>query len=122
MAVFVTGTCLPNRPIIVTVTGTGGSATGKGRCLAVINGMTYTYEASGIEVFPSDIITFSVYGGSGEQNAGTVTINGTKVFSVIGAKTGDYEWTVPDNITAITINLSVVATAGTCGRITVTTS
>ena len=101
-------------PIAVTITGAGLSDW----VYVTVGGVKYTAAASGIEVMPGDVITFSVTQGS---SGGYVTIDGTKAFTVTASGTlQHYEWTVPDGISEISIALTAVGSWG--GYITVTTS
>ena len=101
-------------PVSITISGTGG-----GYANAIINGTTYTSSATGIEVLPGDVITFTVSGG-GPASPGTVKIDGNTVFSASGRNV-KYEWAVPDGITNIAITLSYNSRSGV-GSVTVTTS
>lgn len=118
MAVFFTRRGLAEPPssiVEVTITGTGHSS----YACVEIDGTTYTSAASGIEVVAGDVIAFTVYGYN-TQNIGTVTIDGTEVYSVGSKRQGTYEWTVPEDISAVSITLAY--TNGRLGTITVTTS
>lgn len=98
----------------VTITGTGSST----YAYATINGTKYTAAASGIEVLPGDIITFSVY--TMGSLAAAIVIDGVTVASKNTAMArATYNWTIPDGITSIQI---VLAYASATGNITVTTA
>lgn len=78
----------PN-PIPVTITGTGNGT----YCYVTINEETYTAAASGIEVLPGDIISFTVNTNL-ESYSGKIVIDGENVAIKTGKVT--YEWTVPE--------------------------
>ena len=101
-------------PVSITISGTGS-----GYANAIINGTTYTSSATGIEVLPGDVITFTA-SGDGPASMGTVKIDGNTVFST-STRNGKYEWAVPDGITNIAITLSYNSRSGV-GSVTVTTS
>ena len=110
---------MPVLHVTVTITGTGSSS----KCYAIING-TKQYSAGTHEVNAGDTITFGVYGTS-PHNPGTVTIDGTQVLKAENKKTKTYDWTVPDGIQTIAIDMSEISSpmAGTVySEITVTTS
>lgn len=103
------------RPISVEITGTGNSSNG----YVIINGTTYSGAASGLEVNSGDLLVFHVYGQGGQVTidsivvAGPIQRNNTSV---------DYEWIVPDGVSAIVIKLYARAGFGGYTTITVTTS
>lgn len=119
MAVFFTRRGLPEivGPVAVTITAnTVGSSTGK--VYATVNGTKYTAAASGIEVWPGDVIEFGIW----RQNTGystSVTVDGDTLFSITSGLTATGNWTVPDGITEIAILIQGYANNS---RITVTTS
>ena len=95
-------------PIPVTITGYGSS----GRGTAEINGKVYYQPATGIEVMPGDIITFSVTTNS------YINIDGVSAgFFILG---GSYDWTVPKRIKEININFSVNSNDGYAINVTTT--
>ena len=109
----------PATTIAVTITGKGNAS----YCYATING-TKQYSAGTHEVNAGDTITFGVFGSS-PHNPGSVTIDGTEVLKVTSSKTKTYDWTVPDGIQTIAIDMSDISTptAGTLyAEITVTTA
>lgn len=116
MSVFFTKRGKIIKPALVTITGTGNAS----YCYVTINGTKYNASASGIEVMPGDVIRFGVRGYSSAYN-GTVTIDGAQVVSVTNTTTKTYDWTVPEEVSEITISLSYQSSR-TLGRITVTTS
>ena len=118
MAVFFTRrSTAPPKTAIVTITGVGDLTC----CYATINGTPYTRRATGIEVLLSDVITFSIFGVSSTYY-GALTIDGTQVLKATdGGAT--YEWTVPNDITDISIVLECsIVQSKRHGIITVTTS
>lgn len=104
-------------PVSVTITGTGNTT----YCYAAIGG-TNRYGAGTYEVMPGDKITFGVYGRSSSYY-GRVTIDGQQVLNVTNQTTQTYEWTVPDDISAISMQMSYTSSSYTRnGRIVVTTT
>lgn len=92
---------------------------------AKINGTKYTAAATGIEVRKGTVIVFGVCGSPAHSNGtGTLTIDGTTVYSATSSADGNtYEWTVPRNISAITIKMTYGNDTGSSyGSITVTTT
>ena len=89
----------PATPIAVTITGTGDSR----KCYAIINGTTQ-YTAGTHEVYAGDTITFGVVGRA-FPNYGSVIINKTEVLRVTSSSTKTYDWTVPDGIQTIAIDM-----------------
>lgn len=75
--------------IPVTITGTGNGT----YCYVTINEETYTAAASGIEVLPGDIISFTV-NTNFQSYRGKIVIDGENVAIKTGKVT--YEWTVPE--------------------------
>lgn len=106
----------PVQPAQVTITGTGSSV----YCYAQINGTKYTSAESGIEVMPGDTITFCACQFYGQY--GTVTINGSVVYTAPQQSAGTYTWTVPDGISSINIVLSRYAAYYNASTVTVTTT
>ena len=109
----------PATMIAVTITGAGSAS----KCYAIING-TKQYSAGTYEVNSGDTITFGVFGIS-PRDPGTVIIDGTEVLRVTNNSTKTYDWTVPDGIQTIAIDMSEISNpmVGTvCAEITVTTS
>ena len=88
----------------------------------IIDGTTYNTTTSGIEVNAGDTIQFAVGAMNG---SGWVKIDGETVYTISGGeeyKSGTYAWTVPDNITSVTIKLAGADSGNNrYGRITVTT-
>ena len=110
------GSAAPS-PVAVTITGEGNTT----YCYATINGTKY-YGAGSYEVMPGDKITFGVYGRN-TTNYGRVTIDGQQVLNVTNQTTQTYEWTVPDDISAITMQMSYTSSSySRNGRIVVTTT
>lgn len=105
----------PATTIAVTITGTGDSE----YCYAIING-TKQYEAGTHEVNAGDTITFGVHGVS-STFYGLVKIDGTEVLKVTDASTQTYDWTVPNGISTVEIEMAVGQKPRNSGRITVTT-
>lgn len=89
------------RMVPVTITGTGHETD----CYAMVNGVKYTSETSGIETPTGTIITLGLYAHSGYFIPATVTINGEVVYSVEAVDTVTYDWVVPTNVSGITIEL-----------------
>ena len=104
-------------PVSVTITGTGNTT----YCYAAIGG-TNRYGAGTYEVMPGDKITFGVYGRSSSYY-GRVTIDGQQVLNVTNQSTQTYEWTVPDDISAISMQMTYTSSSySRNGRIVVTTT
>ena len=99
------------KAIPVTITGTGSAK----YCFATINGTEYASAASGIEVMPGDTVRFTVWG---EPPATYVTINGTKVQTGSMLNATSYDWTIPDGVSSISIEL--YDDGSTTAQITVT--
>ena len=108
----------PAPTIAVTITGAGNPS----YCYAIING-TKQYSAGTYEVNRGDTITFGVYS-AGTQNSGWVVIDGTKVLEATGSATQTYDWTVPDGISTVEIEMKYRSAGSqpSYGRITVTTA
>ncbi|MGM9619536.1 MAG: hypothetical protein ACI3W8_06890 [Oscillospiraceae bacterium] len=105
-------------PCTVTVTGTGNEV----GCYVIVNGKKY-YAAYSGDVNSGDVITFGVYGAGGASVRGWVNVNGTEEFTQVQKGTGEYEWTVPNGINAISVVLTYTIDGGRAyGRITITTS
>ena len=100
--------------IPVTITGTGNPHD----AYVTINNTQYT-TANTLTVNKGDIISFSVYGKSVDY-LGIVTIDGEQMARANNGNTETYSWTVPDNITSISIHIS--ASSNRNGTITVTTT
>lgn len=104
---------------VVTITGSGDAK----YCYATING-TKQYSAGTHEVNAGDTITFGVFGRN-YTYYGSVTIDGTEVLRVMNSSTETYDWTVPDGIQTIAIDMSDISKPpdGTVySEITVTTA
>ena len=115
---------IPKSAAAVTITGSGIGTSYAGSvecCSATIAGTKYT-DATTLAVMLGDVITFSVKGYSSSRK-GTLIIDGTEVLSVTTNTTTTYSWTVPNNVSTVTI---VLATGGSTtqriGTITVTTT
>ena len=116
MAVFASRQIIiPVLSVVVTITGTGNSAS----CYATING-TKQYEAGTHEVNAGDTITFCVIGSGSSDNPGWVEIDGTQVLEATESSQKTYDWTVPSGISSIESALNYQSWA--YGRITVTTA
>lgn len=103
--------------VAVTITGTGNSS----NCYATISGTKYYGEGT-YEVLPGDEIVFGVYGRSSTYY-GSVEIDGSQVLLVTNMKIKTYTWTVPSDISTITISMKYTSTTTRRnGRITVTTT
>lgn len=100
-------------PVPVTITGNGNES----NCYCEIGGAKYYAATSGVETSAGDII--HLYAAAGQMSvftvAGKITINGTSVGS---GNTKSYDWTVPDDISEITIAFK----SGNSNEITVTTA
>lgn len=100
-------------PVPVTITGTGNES----RCYCEIGGVKYYAAASGVETSAGDEI--HLYAAAGQASvftvSGKITINGTSVGS---GNTRSYDWTVPDDISEI----SIAFKSGSSNEITVTTA
>lgn len=117
MSVFCTGSCAPNLPIVVTITGSGNSS----NCYAIINGTKYYTETNNIKVMAGDTISFETYNNVSSTQSGFVKINGTQVTSSTTKGYITYDWTVSDGISNITIAITYYSSSGS-GQIIVTTS
>ena len=87
-------------------------------CYATING-TKQYSAGTHEVNAGDTITFGVIGQYGTRKIGWVNIDGTEVLRVKSEETETYNWTVPNGIS--TVRIEMKTQLAVYGRITVTT-
>lgn len=104
------------KPVAVTIT--DGSSEDMAASVT-INGTKYTTATSGIEVLAGDVITLTVVGLPYTSSMyGKITIDGETVVNAGG--TSNYDWTVPEGITSVTIALS--ASSYGSGIITVTTT
>ena len=114
---------LPQKIVIpestpVTITGTGSST----YCWLTYNGIDHT-DAGTFQAKPGGVITFNVRGNSSSSYVGYVDIDGSRVAKTSASKLTSYEWTIPDNVTAITVNLVLYHDSTyIIGRITVTTT
>lgn len=99
--VFTSGANVPALQAVVNVTGTGDAT----YCYVVINGTKYTSAASGLTVERGDVITLGLYAHSGYSIPATVTVDGEVVYSVEGVNAVTYDWTVPTNVSEVTIEL-----------------
>lgn len=106
----------PATTVTVTITGSGDSQ----RCYATING-TKQYGAGTHEVNTGDTITFGVYG-INSMFYGWVKIDGTEVLKVTDASTQTYDWTVPNGVSTVEIEMQVGQRPRNSGMITVTTA
>lgn len=93
-----------NTPIPVTITGTGSSI----YCYIIVDGTNYWSAGNAIEVKAGDIIKLCA-GSSGITATASITIDGTSVWQGKN-ESYTYEWTVPNGITSIVINLSFTMT------------
>lgn len=105
-----------DNPVIVNIT-LGSTYTGY--ATATVNGVEYKEAASGLEVNSGDIITFKIRGTDAWE--GSIKIDGTVVKTTTAGTPKSYEWTVPDGITNIAIEL-YSNSSHKYSRITVTTS
>ena len=103
------------RTVAVIIAGLGGSID----CYAIING-TKQYRAGTHEVYAGDTITFGVAGQSSARYNGWVKIDGTQVLRVTSDETETYDWTVPNGISNVRIEMNVQLAV--YGKITVTTA
>lgn len=104
----------------VTITGTGDSED----CFVRWNNTDY-YEPASFTVNAGDTMEFVIHGGSNDGDSGiaTVKINNQVVFSSTSSTSSErYAWTVPSDITKISIVLSYTINAYLADNITVTTS
>lgn len=110
-------------PIPVTITVVAGIATVIGTYV-LINGVKYYDSDATTEVLVGDVITFCIVARAiaGNAQRATLKINGDVVASVSSTNnlaTKEYEWTVPENISSISIAVNNTAVSGS---IAVTTS
>ena len=104
--------------IPVTITGTGDS----NHCWLTYNGVDYT-TAGTLHVSPGGVITFNVRGNSSSSYIGYVNIDGTQVAKTSASRLTSYDWTIPDNVTSISVSLVLYHDSTyIIGRITVTTT
>lgn len=103
----------------VTITGTGDSAD----CFVQWSNTDY-YEPAYFTVNAGDTMYFFIHGGAFDDNSGiaTVKINNQVVFSNPDTSTKSYAWTVPSDITKISIVLGYTISTSLADNITVTTS
>lgn len=104
----------------VTITGTGDSKD----CFVRWNNTDY-YEPASFTVNAGDTMYFFIHGGAyaGDSGIATVKINDQVVFSNTSAtSTKSYAWTVPSDITKISIFLGYTVSTSLSDNITVTTS
>ena len=107
---------MPVLSVAVTITGSGNA----NYCYAIING-TKQYRAGTHEVSAGDTITFGVLGKSSMFH-GSVTIDGTEVLRVTNGSLKTYDWTVPNGISTVEIEMAVGHNPRNNGTITVTTA
>ena len=100
--------------IPVTIAGSGNST----YCKVTINGVAYTAAAT-LEVFAGDVITCNV--SSSGSGVCRVTIDGEEVASATGSSAA-YDWTVPEGLSAIAIELNYISLGNRRGYIYVTTA
>ena len=105
---------VPPSTIAVTIIGQGASD----YCYTTING-TKQYLAGIHDVNVGDRIVFTVRGTSSNYY-GSVTIDGTEVLRVTSDETETYDWTVPNGISNVRIEMDVQLAV--YGKITVTTA
>ena len=103
----------------VTITGTGDSED----CFVRWNNTDY-YEPAAFTVNAGDTMYFFIHGGAyaGDSGNATVKINNQVVFSNSATSTKSYAWTVPSDITKISIVLGYTIDTSLADNITVTTS
>lgn len=101
-------------PVTLNLTGSGNTS----YCYVTING-TKRYSAGSYQVTSGDVVTFGVYGYSATYY-GNVTIDDVEVLHSTGRTTLEYQWTVPNDKAARTIQLVYTSTSTRRnGRITV---
>lgn len=100
--------------VTITVSGSGNTK----NCYATIDGTKYI-GTGGKTVRSSDTITFGLRAASA-FNKGTVTVDGTEVFSTTSTTAVTYSWDVPYGIKAVAIRLQYSSSYQ--ATITVTTS
>ena len=128
MSVFVLKRGPAVRPAVVAVEITGEGffydEISNGATGVTIHGETYTAAAADISVQPGDVIVFHVAGAWQDANRGTLTIDGIVAHTTTEHITTEtYEWSVPEGITQIAINLATRYTIYCyISTITVTTS
>ena len=111
---------LPELPEVqVTITGTGDSKD----CFVRWNNTDY-YEQASFTVNAGDTMYFFIHGGAyaGDSGIATVKINNQVVFSNPATSTKSYAWTVPSDITKISIVLGYTIDTSLADNITVKTS
>lgn len=101
--------------VAVTVSGSGHTR----NCYTTVNGTKYI-SAGSATVHSGDTIEFAVRAATA-FNKGTVTVDGTEVFSTTSTTAVTYSWDVPYGISAVAIRLSY-SSQNYRGTITVTTS
>lgn len=103
----------------VTITGVGDSKD----CFVQWDNTDY-YEPAYFTVNDGDTIYFFIHGGAyaGDSGIATVKINDQVVFSNSATSTKSYAWTVPSDITKISIVLGYTSNTSLADNITVTTS
>lgn len=103
----------------VTITGTGDSED----CFVRWNNTDY-YEPASFTVNARDTMEFVICGGAyaGDSGTATVKINNQVVFSNPATSSKRYAWTVPSDITKISIFLGYTISTSLADNITVTTS
>ena len=111
---------LPEVPEVqVSITGTGDSE----NCFVRWNNTDY-YEPASFTVNAGDKMYFFIHGGeyAGDSGIATVKINNQVVFSNFATSTKSYAWTVPSDITKISIVLGYTISSSLADNITVKTS
>lgn len=101
-------------PVAVEISGTGDAD----NCYAIIDGVKKYAAESGLKAFERNV-TFGVYGWDGASRYGDVYIDGVRVVLATAYAVETYRWEIPNNVSRISISMSVPYTNG---HITVTTS
>lgn len=91
----------------------------------IINDVEYWKENMSwtVEAEQGDVITLYVEGWDATVRAGYVYLNGTEYFRSTSYLSGGCTWTIPNNVSEVTIVMDCYRAGGrTCGRIYITTS
>lgn len=111
-------TAIAAATIPMTITGNGD----QDYCYLSINGTKYS-TAGTFDVLPGSVITFAVYSRTGTDYNGWVKINGVTVFNSSSGKLELYNWTIPNDVSSVRIDMEYkVILIPAYGRFTVTTA
>lgn len=118
MSVFVLKRGPAERPPVVAVEITGNALGNNGYIL--VDGVKYTAATAGIETAAGKTIVFRIYGTP--SFPGCLYIDGVEVASYTNKLFNEYEWVIPDGVTAIVIDSTYGNGAVGNNNCTVTTS